>query len=70
MAVFESGFSNDGKMAAVQYLKFPVSAGMKAALGDPAVSVRMVADNRRYRAACDLSIVTRNAVRLDLDTQA
>jgi len=48
--VFEAGFSNDEKMAAVQYLKFPVDAAMRAALADPDLPARLTANNGRYRA--------------------
>ena len=52
-AVFESGFSSDEKMAAVQYLKFPVDGAMEASLaGEPLAT--LTADNGRYRATVPL----------------
>lgn len=49
-ARFESGHSNEEKMAAVHYLRFPISPEAKAALGDPAKAVRLVVDHPNYRA--------------------
>ena len=47
--VFEAGFSNDEKMAAVQYLRFGVDAPLKASLEASGSRVRVTADNGRYR---------------------
>ena len=49
-ARFESGFSTDEKMAAVQYLRFAVSPAFRKALEAPGARPRLTADNSRYRA--------------------
>jgi hypothetical protein len=66
VGVFEAGFSNDEKMAAVQYLKFPIDSAMRAALSDPGVTARLTADNRRYRASADLPAPMREELLRDL----
>lgn len=64
--VFEAGFSNDEKMAAVQYLKFPVDSGMRAALADPELPARLLANNGRYRAETRLTPAMRQELLRDL----
>ena len=66
IAVFDSGFSNEEKMAAVQYLKFPAAEALRAALAEESVTARLVADNGRYRAARELGIETRRELIRDL----
>jgi len=66
VAGFEAGFSNEEKMAAVQYLKFPVDPAMRAALADPAAAARLVADNGRYRAEASLGPLVRQELLRDL----
>ncbi|MBX7184721.1 MAG: DUF3501 family protein [Vicinamibacteria bacterium] len=65
-AVFEAGFSSDEKMAAVQYLKFPIDASMREALGNPGSEVRLHADNGRYRAEVPVGEGTRQELLRDL----
>ncbi len=64
--LFEAGFSNDEKMAAVQYLKFPIDAPMREALGNPGLPVRLRADNGRYRAEASIEEATRQELLRDL----
>jgi len=64
--IFEAGFSNDEKMAAVQYLKFPIDAVMKDALSNPGFSVRLTANNGRYRAEAALGPMVRQELLRDL----
>ncbi|MBP6705368.1 MAG: DUF3501 family protein [Vicinamibacteria bacterium] len=66
-AVFESGFSNDEKMAAVQYLKFPVDESMAAALQDVSRAALLRADNGRYRASAEIGTGMRQELIRDLD---
>lgn len=66
VAAFEPGFSNDEKMAAVQYLTFPVDEAMKAALQDLAQPARLSADNGRYRASVEVALGTRQELLRDL----
>jgi hypothetical protein len=65
-AVFESGFSNDEKMAAVQYLKFPVDEAMGAALRDLSRAAGLSADNGRYRASAEVAVGMRQEFIRDL----
>ena len=55
LAEFESGFSNDEKMAAVQYVKFRIDRSVEAALEKSGTSVAIAADNGRYRARASVS---------------
>ena len=64
--VFEAGFSNDEKMAAVQYLKFPVHSAMLAALASPDIEARLTASNGRYRAEARLPPMMRQELLRDL----
>ncbi len=66
VAAFEAGFSSDEKMAAVQYVKFPVSDSFRAALQDGDGATRVTADNGRYRAEVALSPLTRAELLKDL----
>jgi hypothetical protein len=68
--VFEAGFSNEEKMAAVQYLKFPISSVLKEALGDSAVAVRLTANNGRYRAEAAIEPLVRRELLRDLSETA
>lgn len=70
VAVFEAGFSNDEKMAAVQYLKFPVDPAMRAALADEGNPVRLTADNGRYRAEVMVGPAMRGQLLADLAARA
>lgn len=69
-AIFEAGFSNDEKMAAVQYLKFPIRAQMRAALLDSGSRVRLTAANGRYRAEADVPWTMRRELMRDLEDAA
>ncbi len=66
VAVFEAGFSSEEKMAAVQYLKFPVDLAMQGALADAGVSARLIADNGRYRGEAPLGPLVRQELLRDL----
>jgi hypothetical protein len=70
VGAFEAGFSNEEKMAAVQYLKFPVDSTMRAALASPEVPAGLVANNGRYRAEAELSPAMRQELLRDLDEPA
>jgi hypothetical protein len=49
-ARFESGHTKEEKMAAVHYLRFAVPPAARAALADPAQTVRLTVEHPRYRA--------------------
>lgn len=66
-AVFESGFSNDEKMAAVQYVKFPANAAFIASLRDRALACTTRADNGRYVAETPIPEAMRAELLADLD---
>ena len=65
-----AGFSNDEKMAAVQYLKFPIDERMRAAFADADSEVRLTADNRRYRGEAEVTPLMRQEWLRDLDRSA
>jgi hypothetical protein len=65
---FEAGFSSDEKMAAVQYLKFPVDASFRDAFSNPDVPARLIADNGRYRAQAPVTAAVRKELLGDLRT--
>lgn len=69
-AVFEAGFSDDEKMAAVQYLKFPVSEPLRIALGQAGVEARLTAYNGRYRAEAVVPEAMRQELLRDLAESA
>lgn len=66
VAVFEAGFSNEEKMAAVQYVKFPVDLALQGALADPGVLARLIADNGWYRGEASLGPLVRQELLRDL----
>lgn len=68
--IFEAGFSNDEKMAAVQYLKFPIDAAMKGALSNPGLPARLTANNGRYRAEAALGPMLKQELLRDLAASA
>lgn len=70
VGVFETGFSNDEKMAAVQYLKFEIDPALRAALRDPGPRVRVTADNRRYRGEAEVPLPMREELLRDLEEPA
>ncbi len=53
-------------MAAVHYVRFPVSAEARAALGRSGERVRLVADHPNYRAQAEVSPETRAQMLADL----
>jgi hypothetical protein len=65
-ARFESGHSNEEKMAAVHYLRFPVAAAARAALADPTAEARLVVDHPNYKAEAVLSAEVREELLRDL----
>lgn len=65
-AVFETGHSKEEKMAAVHYVRFPVSAEARAALGDPAEAVKLVVDHANYEAEAELPPAMRAELLSDL----
>lgn len=66
VGIFEAGFSNDEKMAAVQYLKFPIDSAMRNALSNPNLAARLTANNGRYRAEAPLGPPMRQELLRDL----
>jgi hypothetical protein len=65
-ARFEGGHSKEEKMAAVHYLRFPVSAEARAALTDPGQAVRLVVDHPNYKAAGEVAPAVRAELLRDL----
>ena len=66
-ARFEADQTHESKMAAVHYLRFTLSEAARAALGDPARTVRLVADHAAYQAQADLPPELRAELEDDLD---
>jgi hypothetical protein len=64
-ARFEGGHSKEEKMAAVQYLRFPLSAESRRALTLGAAA-RLVVDHVRYKAEATIGDATRATLREDL----
>ena len=65
-ARFEEGHSKEEKMAAVHYVRFPVTEAARAALADPSAPARIVVDHPNYRAEADLPPPTRAEMLADL----
>ncbi len=65
-ARFEGGHSKEEKMAAVHYLRFPVSGEARAAFADPETDVRLVVDHPNYKAQAPLSPAVRQELLADL----
>jgi hypothetical protein len=65
-ARFEGGHSKEEKLAAVQYLRFPVGPELARALQDPAQPVRLAVEHPRYRASSVLSPEVRAELLRDL----
>ncbi len=65
-ARFEGGHSKEEKMAAVQYLRFPLNAGARAALADLDRPARLVVDHPNYQAETTLAPALRAEVLKDL----
>jgi len=62
----EGGLSKEEKMAAVHYLRFPVSAEARAALADPGARVRLLVDHPNYKAETELTPANRRELLQDL----
>ncbi len=67
-ARFEGGHSKEEKMAAVHYLRFPVLAEARAALADPAQTVRLVVEHPNYRAESEVAPGVRAELLRDLSS--
>jgi hypothetical protein len=66
-AAFEEGqFTND-KLAAVQYLSFPLDAASRAALATPGTDVRVMIDHENYAHEAKLPEVSRAELARDLE---
>ncbi len=65
-ARFEGGHSKEEKMAAVQYIRFPLSATGRKALADPKRPARLVVDHPNYRAESVLGPALRAELLKDL----
>jgi Protein of unknown function (DUF3501) len=65
-AEFEPGHSKEEKMAAVQYVRFPVPDVARAALADAANPARIVVDHPNYQAETPLTADTRAELLADL----
>jgi hypothetical protein len=53
-------------MAAVHYLRFPLSPGARAALADPAAEVQIVVDHPNYKAVAPVAGEVRQELLADL----
>jgi hypothetical protein len=65
-AVFDDGQFTADKLAAVQYLKFPLSPSARAALTKPGADVRLAVDHVEYLHEARLSDATREELARDL----
>lgn len=65
-AVFEAGQSNEEKLSAVQYVRFPLPPAARAAFADPKVPVAVVIDHPSYRARAAIDTAMRAALAEDL----
>ena len=63
--VFEQGRSNEEKISAVHYVRFPV-LGVKALMEDPAIPMQVVVTHPRYQAAQPVSEEMRRSLLEDL----
>lgn len=64
-AVSEAGRSTDDKISAVQYLRFPLSADVKAALATPGTALAIEIDHPNYRHCTDASDALRQSLAND-----
>lgn len=64
--VFEQGRSNEEKISAVHYVRFPVPETVKALMEDPAVPMQVVVTHPRYQAAQPVSEEMRRSLLEDL----
>jgi hypothetical protein len=65
-ARFEDGHSNEAKMAAVHYLRFPVPAEARREVADEATDLRIVVDHPSYKAEARLPSPLRAELSSDL----
>jgi hypothetical protein len=65
-ARFDPKQLEEERIAAVQYVRFPLDAAARARFDDPAVPVRLRVDHPRYRAETRLAPETRASLRRDL----
>ena len=65
-ATFDDAQFSTDKLAAVQYLSFPLSAGARAALARPGAEVRLVIDHPGYGHEARMSEATRAELATDL----
>jgi hypothetical protein len=65
-AVFEAGQSNDEKLSAVQYVRFPLQPDARAAFADGAAPVFLVVDHPNYRARASIDSKMRAVLAEDL----
>lgn len=63
---FEQGRSNEEKISAVHYVRFPVPAAVKALMEDPSVPVQVIVTHPRYQAAQAVSDEMRRSLLEDL----
>lgn len=64
--VFEQGRSNEEKISAVHYVRFPVPDAVKALMEDPAVPMQVVVTHPRYQAVQPVSEEMRRSLLEDL----
>ena len=64
--VFEQGRSNEEKISAVHYVRFPMPDAVKALMEDPAVPMQVVVTHPRYQAAQSVSEEMRRSLLEDL----
>ena len=64
--VFEQGRSNEEKISAVHYVRFPVPETVKALMEDPSVPIQVVVTHPRYQAVQPVSEEMRRSLLEDL----
>lgn len=65
--MFEQGRSNEEKISAVHYVRFPVPEAVRAMMHDPAVPMQVVVTHPRYQAVQPVSEEMRRSLLEDLD---
>ena len=63
---FEQGRSNEEKISAVHYVRFPVPEAVREMMGDPAAPLQVVVTHPRYQAAQPVSEEMRRSLLEDL----
>ena len=66
-AAFDEGQFTDDKLAAVQYLKFPLSDAARALIAQPGADLRVAIDHPAYQHEARLSEATRAELASDLE---